>query len=99
MSESIPAVADPTFITSMVNMVLRGCTMSADVFEIMGKGSPLFEVSGDAVKMQLPEGVYEIKVAYLGAEALKHPRAVPGFTPPPAPAPPPEPEPPPPAAA
>jgi len=76
---------DPTFITTLVNVILSGCSMNASTFGLMGKADPQFQVDGDVVQIQVPEGIYTVTVAYAGPGKLAKPMAVPGFPPPPAP--------------
>jgi len=88
MSESniySPPSGDATFITTLVNVILSGCSMNASTFALMGKADPQFQVDGNVVQIQVPEGIYTVTVAYAGPGTLAKPMAVPGFPPPPAP--------------
>lgn len=84
-----PGAGDPTFMQTLTNIVLSGCSMNSGVFTLMGKGVPTFEMRGPTqVIIMVDDGTYEIDVSYLGPpEKLTNPMNVPGFPPPPAPPP------------
>lgn len=57
---------DPTLVQTLVNMIVAGCQMNANVFTLMGKGTPEFDPSPTDLKIVLSDGTYTISVAYTG---------------------------------
>lgn len=57
---------DPTLVQTLVNMIVAGCQMHANMFELMGKGAPTFEPTATQLTVVLSDGTYTISVAYTG---------------------------------
>lgn len=60
---------------TLANMIVTGCQMHANVFTMMGKGTPEFTVKADGVDIVLSDGTYTVTITHAEPVAREAPPA------------------------